>query len=87
VQGGALEEARALAARGLDPLLPVMRAHGAPALMAHLRGEMSLNDAIARGQADTRAYVKRQFTWFRHQMAGWLSASPEAADAALDQLR
>jgi tRNA dimethylallyltransferase len=87
VREGALEEAAELAARGLDPLLPVMRAHGAPALMAHLRGEMSLADAVARGQADTRAYVKRQFTWFRHQMAGWASAPPEAAEAVLDQMR
>ena len=71
IEAGALDEARALAARGLDPLLPVMRAHGAPALMAHLRGDMNLNDAIQRGQADTRAYVKRQFTWFRNQMEGW----------------
>ncbi len=71
VREGALEEAAALAARGLDPLLPVMRAHGAPALMAHLRGEMSLDEAIARGQADTRAYVKRQFTWFRNRGEGW----------------
>jgi tRNA dimethylallyltransferase len=39
--------------------------------MAHLKGEMPLNDAIQRGQADTRAYVKRQFTWFRNQMEGW----------------
>jgi tRNA dimethylallyltransferase len=71
IEASALDEARTLAARGLDPLLPVMRAHGAPALMAHARGEMSLNDAIQRGQADTRAYVKRQFTWFRNQMEGW----------------
>ncbi len=76
---GALEEARALAERRLDPLLPVMRAHGVPALMAHLRGEMTLEEAIARGQADTRAYAKRQFTWFRHQMPGWIAAAPEEA--------
>jgi tRNA dimethylallyltransferase len=48
-----------------------MRAHGVPALLAHLRGEMSLEAAIVRGQADTRAYAKRQVTWFRNQMVGW----------------
>jgi tRNA dimethylallyltransferase len=80
---GALDEARALAARGLDPALPVMRAHGVPALLAHLRGEMTLEEAVARGQADTRAYVKRQFTWFRHQMPGWTRAAPEEALAAI----
>ena len=35
--GGALEEVRALAALGLDPALPAMRAHGVPELMAHIR--------------------------------------------------
>jgi tRNA dimethylallyltransferase len=78
IAAGALDEVKALAARGLDPLLPIMRAHGAPALMAHLRGEMSLDDAISRGQADTRAYVKRQFTWFRRQGEAW-AWLPDAA--------
>jgi tRNA dimethylallyltransferase len=83
IEAGALDEVRALAARGLDPALPVMRAHGAPALMAHLRGDISLQDAIARGQTDTRAYVKRQFTWFRNQMSGWRWLENEADRAAM----
>jgi len=77
--GGALEEVAALRARRLDPLLPVMRAHGVPALIAHLDGDCSLKEAVARGQADTRAYAKRQVTWFRHQMQGWEAVAP--ADA------
>jgi tRNA dimethylallyltransferase len=77
--GGALEEVRALGARGLDPMLPVMRAHGVPGLLAHLRGEIDLEAAVARGQADTRAYAKRQFTWFRHQLPDWAWVAPEAA--------
>jgi tRNA dimethylallyltransferase len=84
IRAGALDEVAALAERRLDPALPVMRAHGVPGLLAHLRGEMSLDDAIRRGQADTRAYAKRQFTWARHQMVGWTWAPPEAA---VDQLR
>ncbi|KFC67045.1 tRNA dimethylallyltransferase [Bosea sp. LC85] len=76
---GALDEVAALRARGLDPLLPVMRAHGVPGLIAYLDGALSLDEAIARGQADTRAYAKRQVTWFRHQMAGWHAVAPEAA--------
>ncbi len=71
IAAGAIDEVRALAARELDPLLPIMRAHGAPALMAHLKGQLSLAEAIRRGQADTRAYVKRQFTWFRRQGEAW----------------
>ena len=76
---GALEEVARLRERRLDPLLPIMRAHGVPGLIAHLDGEISLQEAIARGQADTRAYSKRQVTWFRHQMAGWQAVAPEAA--------
>jgi tRNA dimethylallyltransferase len=76
---GALDEVAQLKRRGLDPLLPIMRAHGVPGLIAHLDGRISLEEAIRRGQADTRAYAKRQVTWFRHQMEGWEAVAPEAA--------
>ena len=81
LRDGALDEVRALGARGLDPMLPIMRAHGVPALLAHLRGEVTLEDAIAVGQSDTRRYAKRQFTWFRHQMPGWTPVAPDEAAA------
>jgi tRNA dimethylallyltransferase len=81
IRAGALEEARALGERRLDPALPVMRAHGVPALLKHLRGEIALEEAVAVGQADTRRYAKRQFTWFRHQMPGWAWVDPADAEA------
>ncbi len=88
IDSGAIEEVARLAARRLDPALPVMRAHGVPGLIAHLDGRATLDEAIARGQADTRAYVKRQFTWFRHQMAGWRWLESEAdRQEALQELR
>ena len=68
---GALAEVRALAARGLDPLLPAMKAHGVPWLRRHLRGEITLEAAAAGAKQDTRRYTKRQLTWFRHQMPEW----------------
>jgi tRNA dimethylallyltransferase len=84
IAAGALDEVARLRARTLDPMLPVMRAHGVPGLIAHLDGAMSLEDAIIRGQADTRAYAKRQFTWFRHQMGSeWRWMDPEVARAEL----
>ncbi len=79
---GALDEAAALMQRGLDPALPVMRAHGAPHLIAHLRGELSLSDAADLAKRDTRQYAKRQFTWARHQMPDFTWVAPEAAEAA-----
>lgn len=72
---GALDEVRAIAARSLDPMLPAMKAHGAPALMAHLRGELTLAEAAEIGKRDTRHYAKRQFTWMAHQMPSWTRIS------------
>jgi tRNA dimethylallyltransferase len=77
LQAGALEEVRALAERGLDPLLPAMKAHGVPALIRHLRGEISLEQAAEVGRADTRHYAKRQFTWFRHQLPEFQWVTPD----------
>jgi tRNA dimethylallyltransferase len=82
---GALDEVATLAARGLDPLLPAMKAHGVPWLRRHLAGELSLADAAAEAKMDTRRYAKRQVTWFRHQMPGWIWASPEEAAAAIER--
>src|SRR6266850_2608931 len=75
----ALEEVAALAARRLDPLLPAMKAHGVPALIRHLKGEITREAAAVIGRADTRHYAKRQFTWFRHQLPEFEWVKPEAA--------
>jgi tRNA dimethylallyltransferase len=76
---GALEEARAFAARKLDPALPAMKAHGAPWLMQHLAGEISLDAAVREAKADTRKYAKRQETWFRHQLPQFKWLAPKEA--------
>ncbi|MCC2095961.1 MAG: tRNA (adenosine(37)-N6)-dimethylallyltransferase MiaA [Hyphomicrobiales bacterium] len=72
IGAGAVGEVEALLARGLPGHLPVMRAIGVPQLAAHLRGEMTLEEAAERIKAATRQYAKRQSTWFRHQLGeGW----------------
>jgi tRNA dimethylallyltransferase len=79
LKAGAMEEVAALAARQLDPLLPAMKAHGVPALIRHLKGEITRDEAAEIGRADTRHYAKRQFTWFRHQVPEFEWVNPEAA--------
>ncbi len=77
MEAGALEEARALRARGLAPDLPAMKAIGVPPLMAHLAGEIGLAEAVAEAQRESRRYAKRQLTWLRHQLGeGWTALGP-----------
>ena len=83
LQAGALDEVAALAARRLDPLLPAMKAHGVPALIRHLNGEITLEQAAVIGRADTRHYAKRQFTWFRHQLPEFEWVKPGEARGRL----
>jgi tRNA dimethylallyltransferase len=80
METGALDEVAALAARGLDPALPIMRAHGVPGLIAHLRGEISRDEAIERGIRDTRQYARRQFTFARHQLTDFVWTTPAEAE-------
>lgn len=68
---GALDECRRFMALGVDPQLPSARVLGAPPLIAHLRGETSLEAAAAATITATRQYAKRQRTWLRNRMAGW----------------
>ncbi len=64
---GALDEATAFAARGLDPSLPATRCLGLASLTAHLAGRLTLDEACDEAKRATRRYARRQFTWFRHQ--------------------
>ena len=88
VAQGVLEEARALVARGVDPRLPSMSAHGYVHWAAHLRGEIDLETAIALTARDVRAYSRRQMTWFRRDAAiRWFDPTitdplPEIVEAA-----
>jgi len=80
LNSSALEEVERLAARKLDPLLPAMKAHGMPPLLAHLGGQITLDEAASIAKADTRHYAKRQFTWFRHQLPEFAWVRPEEAE-------
>ena len=77
---GALEEARAMLERW-NPALPSAKAIGAPQLIAHLRGEMTLDEAEQAAVISTRQYAKRQRTWFRGRMKAWHKIDPASLDA------
>jgi tRNA dimethylallyltransferase len=81
VAEGAVGEARALGTLGLDPDLPLMKALGLRPLLDYVSGKIELSEAVARGQAETRAYAKRQETWFRTQMIAWRCFSEQDSES------
>jgi tRNA dimethylallyltransferase len=72
--GGALEEARAILPIW-QATAPWARAIGAPELVAHLQGHISLLQAQTDATLATRQYAKRQRTWFRARMGDWQTLS------------
>jgi tRNA dimethylallyltransferase len=76
LDAGALDEARANLA-AWNPARPASQAIGAAELIAHLRGEMSLEEAREAAIIATRQYAKRQRTWFRARMRGWQKVPAE----------
>ncbi|MBW6417237.1 tRNA (adenosine(37)-N6)-dimethylallyltransferase MiaA [Celeribacter sp. PS-C1] len=70
IEKGALEEAEANLANW-DPAAPSSKAIGAPELIAHLKGELSLDEAKEAATIATRQYAKRQRTWFRARMKAY----------------
>jgi tRNA dimethylallyltransferase len=77
VGAGLLDEVRGLLER-YGPDAPGLNAHGYAELIPYLRGERTLDEALELVRRNTRAYTKRQVTWFRHQLppgAVWLDAT------------
>lgn len=65
LQAGALEEARAALLRCPDPAAPGWSGIGCREARAYLEGRLSLEECRALWFKNTRAYAKRQNTWFR----------------------
>ncbi|MEE8084030.1 MAG: tRNA (adenosine(37)-N6)-dimethylallyltransferase MiaA [Alphaproteobacteria bacterium] len=86
VADGALDEARALAARGLAPDLPVMKALGVAELAAAAGGEVEIAAAITRAKTATRNYAKRQITWFKGQMVADITFSTQFSESIKDKI-
>ena len=65
LEDGFLDEVRWLAALDGGPSRSAAQALGYSELLAHLRGECTLADAIADAVAATRRFARRQERWFR----------------------
>ncbi|HEY6572702.1 MAG TPA: tRNA (adenosine(37)-N6)-dimethylallyltransferase MiaA [Candidatus Eisenbacteria bacterium] len=64
---GFLEQTRALLEQGLRAEAPGLHTLGYRELSAHVRGEVSLEEAVSTIALRTRQLAKRQETWFRRE--------------------
>ena len=78
LEQGALDEARANLATW-NPTHLSAKAIGAPELIAHLQGSLTLDEARTQATIATRQFAKRQRTWFRSKMGRWIKYRPESA--------
>jgi len=62
---GIVKEVQNLLAGGVKPDSPPFRALGYRQVLRHLRGDISLEEAVDLTKRETRHYAKRQMTWFR----------------------
>ena len=72
---GIVKEVQSLLAEGVELDAPPFRALGYSQVLRHLKGDISLEEAIDLTKIETRHYAKRQMTWFR-KMPGiqWFEA-------------
>ena len=82
---GVLDEVQALEALNLDPALPATKAIGLREFARHLRGEISLDEALSLAKTATRQYARRQVTWFRNQLSDAWTRIRDGGD--LDSVR
>ncbi len=65
VKAGLLEEVRSLLEKGYPPDLPAFSAIGYQEMIACLRGEITLSEAVTTMKRRTRQFVRRQANWFK----------------------
>ncbi|MEO0078345.1 MAG: tRNA (adenosine(37)-N6)-dimethylallyltransferase MiaA [candidate division WOR-3 bacterium] len=83
MKAGLLDEVRRLKEAGFGRDTYVANAYGYAELLSYIEGELTLEQAVALAKAKTRAYARRQLTWFRGlKQAHWfeIAGVKETAD-------
>jgi tRNA dimethylallyltransferase len=87
LQGGLVEEVRALVERGFGPFLTASQAIGYLEVVEHLNGRMSLEAAREKMIRRTRGLARRQASWFRRDpRITWFTVGPGGAAEAVDEI-
>ncbi len=87
IEAGLVEEVKQLVNDGYSWDLPSMSGIGYRQIGLHLRGEVTLAEAMEILKQDTRQYAKRQMTWFkRDKRIQWVKNIEEAEKKVTDFL-
>lgn len=79
---GFAKEVKRLLERGYSSSLNSFRAVGYREMSAHLSGELTLDEAMARMRKNTKAFARRQLTWFRSlDNINWIDLSDPRVEA------
>jgi len=88
---GLVEEVRSLLAAGCGGDEKPFESLGYKQALAHIRGSMTMGEAVVSTQIETRQYAKRQWTWFRRDAEiFWLPGfgqSPSTIEQCVDLVR
>jgi len=86
---GLVEEVSTLLKQGYSPELPTLSAIGYREIVAYLRGQMSLDEAVTSMKRLTRRYVRQQANWFRESDPSmrWFEAGPQMTEQVAAYIR
>ena len=85
---GFLDEVKTLRDKGCTREMPSMHALGYKQLLAHLDGDLGLDEAARLIKRDTRHYAKRQYTWFNGQEGvQWVDISDKNLASSMDSVK
>ncbi|HEY1685591.1 MAG TPA: tRNA (adenosine(37)-N6)-dimethylallyltransferase MiaA [Tepidisphaeraceae bacterium] len=88
IAAGWLDEVRGLLERYGELSKTAGEATGYAQLIRHLRGQMSLEDAIEETKIGTRQLARRQMKWFRRfAQVNWIEGSREIEDKLAETVR
>jgi tRNA dimethylallyltransferase len=86
-QSGYPDEVRFLLDNGYSRDLPALRGFGYRELVDYHNGKISLDEALAGDIRSTKAFFRRQMTWFRHfYPIIWYDISKGSAESAVDDM-
>ena len=84
VEVGLLDEVSRIYAENAQNDFNSLKTIGYQELVPHLKGEISLKDAVDLIKRNSRRYAKRQLTWYsRYESATWIDVDGTDAAAAI----